>query len=118
DPNVDPLGACVGPKGTRVANIVSEIHEEKIDIIKWSEDPVTYIANALSPSKVLMVRIEETDPKRRATVVVPDNQLSLAIGKRGQNAMLCARLTGWSIDIKSESQMPEAALIEEENIED
>lgn len=104
DPNVDPLGACVGPKGSRVNNIVAEINDEKIDIIKWSEDPVTYIANALSPSKVQLVKIEETEPKKKATVVVPDNQLSLAIGKKGQNAMLCARLTGWNIDIKSESQ--------------
>lgn len=76
DPNVDPLGACVGPKGTRVANIVSEINDEKIDIIKWSEDPVTYIANALSPSKVLLVKIEEGEAKKKATVIVPDNQLS------------------------------------------
>ena len=105
DPAVDPLGACVGPKGTRVAGIVSELNDEKIDIIKWSDDPVTYIANALSPSKVLLVKVEELEPKKKATVVVPDNQLSLAIGKRGQNAMLCARLTGWNIDIKSESQV-------------
>ncbi len=105
DPNVDPLGACVGPKGTRVANIVSEINDEKIDIIKWSEDPVTYIANALSPSKVLLVKIEEGEAKKKATVIVPDNQLSLAIGKKGQNAMLTARLTGWNIDIKSQSQV-------------
>lgn len=106
DPGIDPLGACVGQKGIRVANVVNEINDEKIDIIKWSEDPVTYIANALSPSKVISVRIDEVEPKKKATVVVPDSQLSLAIGKRGQNAMLCAKLTGWNIDIKSESQVP------------
>ncbi len=115
DASVDPLGACVGPKGTRVSSIVNEINDEKIDIIKWSEDPVTYIANALSPSKVLLVKIEETEPKKKATVIVPDNQLSLAIGKRGQNAMLCARLTGWNIDIKSESQAAELMGEEVEN---
>ncbi len=115
DPSVDPLGACVGPKGARVSSIVGEINDEKIDIIKWSEDPVTYIANALSPSKVLLVKIEETEPKKKATVIVPDNQLSLAIGKRGQNAMLCARLTGWNIDIKSESQADELMGEEVEN---
>lgn len=105
DTNIDPLGTCVGPKGTRVASIVSELNDEKIDIIKWSDDPVTYIANALSPAKVLYVRIDDDTDKKKATVVVPDNQLSLAIGKKGQNAMLTARLTGWNIDIKSESQI-------------
>ena len=118
DANVDPLGACVGPKGARVANIVNEINGEKIDIIKWSEDPVTYIANALSPSKVLLVRVDELEPKKKATAVVPDDQLSLAIGKRGQNAMLCARLTSWNIDIKSKSQAAELLEQEDDNIED
>ncbi|MBR2861492.1 MAG: transcription termination/antitermination protein NusA [Clostridia bacterium] len=118
DANVDPLGACVGPKGSRVANIVNEINGEKIDIIKWSDDPVTYIANALSPSKVLLVRIDELEPKKKATVVVPDDQLSLAIGKRGQNAMLCAKLTGWNIDIKSESQAKDIIGVGEESFED
>lgn len=118
DASIDPLGSCVGPKGSRVANIVNEINGEKIDIIKWSEDPVTYIANALSPSKVLLVRIDALEPKKKATVVVPDDQLSLAIGKRGQNAMLCARLTGWNIDIKSEAQAAELLDNEDENIED
>ncbi|MBE7092334.1 MAG: transcription termination/antitermination protein NusA [Clostridiales bacterium] len=118
DASVDPLGACVGPKGSRVANIVNEINGEKIDIIKWSEDPVTYIANALSPSKVLLVRIDSLEPKKKATAVVPDDQLSLAIGKRGQNAMLCAHLTGWNIDIKSESQATEILNGGDENIED
>ncbi len=118
DASVDPLGACVGPKGVRVANIVNEINGEKIDIIKWSEDPVTYIANALSPSKVLLVRIDSLEPKKKATAVVPDDQLSLAIGKRGQNAMLCAHLTGWNIDIKSESQAAEFLDGGDEDIED
>ncbi len=119
DASVDPLGSCVGPKGSRVANIVNEISGEKIDIIKWSEDPVTYIANALSPSKVLLVRIDALEPKKKATVVVPDDQLSLAIGKRGQNAMLCAKLTGWNIDIKSESQASQLLNNEEdESVED
>ena len=118
DVNVDPLGACVGPKGSRVANIVNEINGEKIDIIKWSDDPVTYIANALSPSKVLLVRIDEFEPKKKATVVVPDDQLSLAIGKRGQNAMLCAKLTGWNIDIKSESQAKDIIGVGEDSVED
>jgi len=113
DPNVDPLGACVGPKGMRVANIVNELNDEKIDIIKWSEDPQTYIANALSPSKVLFVSIDETEPKKKATAIVPDGQLSLAIGKRGQNAMLCARLTGWNIDIKPESSVDKEATNED-----
>ncbi len=118
DASVDPLGSCVGPKGSRVANIVNEISGEKIDIIKWSEDPVTYIANALSPSKVLLVRIDALEPKKKATVVVPDDQLSLAIGKRGQNAMLCAKLTGWNIDIKSESQATQLLNEEDDSIED
>jgi N utilization substance protein A len=118
DASVDPLGSCVGPKGSRVANIVNEISGEKIDIIKWSEDPVTYIANALSPSKVLLVRIDALEPKKKATVVVPDDQLSLAIGKRGQNAMLCAKLTGWNIDIKSESQAAQLLNEEDDSIED
>lgn len=117
DSSIDPLGSCVGPKGSRVANIVNEINGEKIDIIKWSEDPVTYIANALSPSKVLLVRIDSLEPKKKATVVVPDDQLSLAIGKRGQNAMLCARLTGWNIDIKSEAQAAELLDNGDEDIE-
>ena len=102
DPNVDPVGACVGPKGVRVQTIVNELRGEKIDIVKWSEDPKVYVANALSPSKVLTVEVVEEDKMTR--VVVPDYQLSLAIGKRGQNARLAAKLTGWKIDIKSETQ--------------
>ncbi len=100
--NVDPVGACVGQRGTRVQNIVDELHGEKIDIIKWSENPEVYISNSLSPSKVEKVIINEDE--KSALVVVPDYQLSLAIGKEGQNARLAAKLTGWKIDIKSESQ--------------
>lgn len=102
DPNVDPVGACVGPKGVRVQTIVSELRGEKIDIVRWSEDPTVYVANALSPSKVLSVEVLEGEKMTR--VIVPDYQLSLAIGKRGQNARLAAKLSGWKIDIKSESQ--------------
>ncbi|KRQ86988.1 hypothetical protein ABG79_01178 [Caloramator mitchellensis] len=102
DENVDPTGACVGPKGVRVQNVVNELKGEKIDIVKWSKDPAEYIANALSPAKVVSVEINEEE--RNAKVVVPDYQLSLAIGKEGQNARLAAKLTGWKIDIKSESQ--------------
>lgn len=103
DENVDPVGACVGPKGSRVKNIVDELFGEKIDIIKFNEDAKEYISNALSPSKVMNVEIEEEE--KSAKVVVPDYQLSLAIGKEGQNARLAAKLTGWKIDIKSESQL-------------
>lgn len=102
DPNVDPVGACVGPKGVRVQTIVNELRGEKIDIVRWSEDPKVYVANALSPSKVLTVEVVEEEKMTR--VVVPDYQLSLAIGKRGQNARLAAKLTSWKIDIKSETQ--------------
>ncbi|MDQ0175783.1 transcription termination factor NusA [Bacillus chungangensis] len=101
NPEVDPVGACVGPKGARVQAIVNELKGEKIDIVEWTDDPVTFVANALSPSKVLTVMVEEEE--KATTVVVPDYQLSLAIGKRGQNARLAAKLTGWKIDIKSES---------------
>ncbi|MCG8500340.1 MAG: transcription termination factor NusA [Firmicutes bacterium] len=103
EPNVDPVGACVGHKGNRVQVIVDELRGEKIDIIKWSEDPAEYIATSLSPAKVLKVDVNESD--KSAKVVVPDYQLSLAIGKEGQNARLAAKLTGWKIDIKSESQL-------------
>ncbi|HAS00778.1 MAG TPA: transcription termination/antitermination protein NusA [Brevibacillus sp.] len=99
---VDPVGACVGPKGLRVQTIVNELKGEKIDIVRWSEDPAEYVANALSPSKVVHVEVNEEEKMTR--VIVPDYQLSLAIGKRGQNARLAAKLTGWKIDIKSESQ--------------
>ena len=106
DPNVDPVGACVGPKGQRVQNIVNELHNEKIDIVRWDEDPAIYIANALSPAKVVSVSV--WDEERSSYVIVPDYQLSLAIGKEGQNARLAARLTGFKIDIKSETQAKEA----------
>ena len=102
DPNVDPIGACVGPKGGRVASIVNELGGEKIDIVNYSEDPEAYIAAALSPSEVLSVTMLEDGKSCR--VVVPDSQLSLAIGKEGQNARLAAKLTGYKIDIKPESE--------------
>lgn len=102
DPNVDPVGACVGPKGQRVQNIVNELHGEKIDIVRWDEDPAIYIANALSPAKVVSVSVAEDE--KASYVIVEDYQLSLAIGKAGQNARLAAKLTNWKIDIKSESQ--------------
>ncbi len=103
DDNVDPVGACVGQKGTRVQAIVDELRGEKIDIIKWSSDPEEYISHSLSPAKVIRVDISEAE--KSAKVTVPDFQLSLAIGKEGQNARLAAKLTGWKIDIKSESQL-------------
>ena len=106
DLNVDPVGACVGMNGNRVNTIVDDLKGEKIDIITWSEDPVVFIENALSPSKVISVDVDEDE--KSARVVVPDYQLSLAIGKEGQNARLAARLTGYKIDIKSESQAREA----------
>ena len=102
DPNVDAIGSCVGPKGSRVAEIVSELGGEKIDIVNYSEDPEDYVAAALSPSEVVSVTMLEDG--KGCTVVVPDSQLSLAIGKEGQNARLAAKLTGYKIDIKPESQ--------------
>ena len=102
DPNVDPVGACVGVNGSRVNAIVDELRGEKIDIINWSDDPAVLIENALSPAKVISVCVNEEE--KSAGVVVPDYQLSLAIGKEGQNARLAARLTGYKIDIKSQSQ--------------
>jgi len=106
DENVDPVGACVGQKGTRVQAIVDELRGEKIDIIKWSNDPKEYISSSLSPAKV--VRVDANEEEKAARVIVPDYQLSLAIGKEGQNARLAAKLTGWKIDIKSESQLRQA----------
>lgn len=105
DSNVDPVGACVGHKGMRVQTIVNELRGEKIDIVKYSEDAAQYVANALSPAKVISTDVNEEEKVCR--VVVPDYQLSLAIGKEGQNARLAAKLTGWKIDIKSESQAAE-----------
>jgi N utilization substance protein A len=102
EPAVDPVGACVGPKGSRVRNVVTELRGEKIDVVPWSDDPGELVANALQPAKVNRVLV---DPDTQtAQVIVPDYQLSLAIGKEGQNARLAARLTGWRIDIKSETQ--------------
>jgi transcription termination/antitermination protein NusA len=102
DENVDPVGACVGHKGNRVQTIVTELKGEKIDIVKWNSEADKYIASALSPAKVVAVTIN--DVEKTSKVIVPDYQLSLAIGKEGQNARLAAKLTGWKIDIKSESQ--------------
>ncbi|MDR6124178.1 N utilization substance protein A [Bacillus sp. SLBN-46] len=108
NPEVDPVGSCVGPKGTRVQAVVNELKGEKIDIVKWSDDPVVFVANSLSPSKVLDVMVNENE--KATTVVVPDYQLSLAIGKRGQNARLAAKLTGWKIDIKAETEARELGI--------
>ena len=117
DENVDPIGACVGPKGQRVAAIVDELRGEKIDIIKWSEDPAQFIAAALAPSDVVDVMMAEEGKACR--VVVPDDQLSLAIGKEGQNARLAARLTGYKIDIKPESYQGEddEEIVDEEPVQ-
>ena len=105
DMMIDPVGACVGQRGSRVDRVVSELKGEKIDIIKWSSDPAEFVANALNPAHVLSVFVAENEKACR--VIVPDNQLSLAIGKEGQNARLAAKLTGWKIDIKSQSQAAE-----------
>ena len=115
DPNVDAVGACVGQNGYRVNVIVNELHGEKIDIINWNEDTKEFIAAALSPSKVVAVAINPEE--QSAKIVVPDHQLSLAIGKEGQNARLSAKLTGWRIDIKSESQAEETGFFNEEETE-
>ena len=103
--NIDPVGSCVGQKGIRIQNIINELNGEKIDVIEWNEDPSTYIAEALLPAQVMAVDIKEEE--KFAQVIVPDDQLSLAIGKSGQNARLAAKLTNWKIDIKSESQFRE-----------
>ncbi|BCW97265.1 MAG: transcription termination/antitermination protein NusA [Armatimonadota bacterium] len=102
DERVDPVGACVGHRGTRVQSVVNELYDEKVDIVRWSEDTARFIAEALSPAKPSHVSLDE--PNKTATVVMPDSQLSLAIGKAGQNVRLAAKLTGWRIDIRSESQ--------------
>ena len=112
NPNVDAVGACVGMNGSRVNAIVDELGGEKIDVINWSEDPREFIAAALSPSKVLEVKLNEAE--QSAKIVVPDHQLSLAIGKEGQNARLSAKLTGWRIDIKSETQARETNFLADE----
>ncbi len=111
DPNVDPVGACVGLNGARVNTVVNELRGEKIDIINWDDNPAYLIENALSPAKVIYVAADED--AREAQVIVPDYQLSLAIGKEGQNARLAARLTGYKIDIKSETQARELGLFDE-----
>ncbi len=100
--NIDPVGSCVGQKGVRIQNIINELHGEKIDVIEWDEDPAVFIASSLLPAQVLAVDVKEEE--KFAQVIVPDDQLSLAIGKSGQNARLAARLTNWKVDIKSESQ--------------
>ncbi|MBQ1892680.1 MAG: transcription termination/antitermination protein NusA [Clostridia bacterium] len=107
---IDPVGACVGPRGSRVEKVIAELRNEKIDIIEWDPDIAVYIAKSLSPARVLMVYVNEGE--KAAKVVVPDNQLSLAIGKEGQNARLAAKLTGWKIDIKSKSVADEEMDIE------
>ena len=115
--NIDPVGACVGPRGARVGAVVDELHGEKMDIVVWSEDPCKFIASALSPSDVVSVTVLPGALKA-CRVVVPDDQLSLAIGKEGQNARLAARLTGYKIDIKSVSQAKDLPAIEEEAAEE
>ncbi len=105
DPNIDPVGSCVGQKGVRIQNVINELNGEKIDVIEWNEDPSIYIASSLLPAQILAVDIKEEE--KFAQVIVPDDQLSLAIGKSGQNARLAARLTNWKIDIKSETQFRE-----------
>jgi len=116
DDDIDAIGACVGQRGIRVERVVDELHGEKIDIINYSDDPVEFIANALSPAKVVMIYLYEDE--KVASIVVPDNQLSLAIGRQGQNARLAAKLTGWKIDIKSQSQIMEEEMNKEEPDED
>jgi N utilization substance protein A len=107
---VDPVGSCVGMRGVRIQSIVNELNGEKIDVVQWNPDVAMFIANGLSPAKVLNVTLEDADDGKTATVVVPDKQLSLAIGKEGQNARLAAKLTGWRIDIKSATEAAEEAL--------
>ncbi len=115
EPNLDPVGACVGPKGSRVRMVVEELRNERVDVIQWSDNPAVYVGNALSPAKVNSVTIDEEN--HYATVIVSDDQLSLAIGKEGQNARLAARLTGWHIDIKSTSFIG-GSLVDEESLID
>ena len=125
DPSVDSVGACIGPRGSRIQTIVGELKNEKIDIVRYSEDPVEYIVNALSPARIISVDIlADEENKKEAFVIVPDDQLSLAIGREGQNVRLAHRLTGWKIDIKSESQAAQMennykqeAIAEEEPVE-
>ena len=117
DPNIDPVGSCVGQKGVRIQNVINELHGEKIDVIEWNEDPAIYISSALLPAQILAVDIKEEE--KFAQVIVPDDQLSLAIGKSGQNARLAAKLTNWKIDIKSETQFREMLMkAQQENSEE
>jgi len=106
-PGVNAKGACIGPMGSRVRNVMNELHGEKIDIVDYSDDPAGFVANALSPARVSRVHVVDA-AAREARVIVPDYQLSLAIGKEGQNARLAARLTGWRIDIRSDAAVPAA----------
>lgn len=115
DPNIDPVGTCVGPRGARVQNIVNELGGENIDVVKYEEDPSDYIANALNPAEVIAVQFSDEEDQKSALVIVPDYQLSLAIGKRGQNVRLAARLTGYKIDIRPES---EVEFVDEDNSDD
>ena len=116
DPNIDPVGSCVGAKGVRIQNVINELNGEKIDVIEWNEDPSIYIAASLLPAQILAVDIKPEN--KFAQVIVPDDQLSLAIGKSGQNARLAARLTDWKIDIKSETQFRELLSKAQEESED
>ena len=116
DQNIDPVGSCVGQKGVRIQNVINELNGEKIDVIEWNEDPAIYISSALLPAKILAVDIKEDE--KFAQVIVPDDQLSLAIGKSGQNARLAAKLTNWKIDIKSETQFREMLANQEESEEE
>ena len=113
DPNIDPVGSCVGQKGVRIQNVINELNGEKIDVIEWNEDPSIYIAASLLPAQVLAVDVKQEE--KFAQVIVPDNQLSLAIGKSGQNARLAAKLTDWKIDIKSETQFRNMLIENQEN---
>ena len=114
DNNVDPIGACIGQRGSRIQVIIGELSGEKIDIVEWSEDPLQFITNSLSPAKVKEVTLEEKDNEKKAAVIVEEDQLSLAIGKGGQNVRLAAHLTGWKINIsedgaeKKEESEPES----------
>ncbi len=121
DPNIDPVGTCVGQRGARVQNVVNELDGENIDVVKYEDDPSDYIANALNPAEVIAVQFGDEDDEKSALVIVPDYQLSLAIGKKGQNVRLAARLTGYKIDIRPESEVEfvdeSSAQAEEENKE-
>ena len=121
DPNIDPVGTCVGQRGARVQNVVNELDGENIDVVKYEDDPSDYIANALNPAEVIAVQFGDEDDEKSALVIVPDYQLSLAIGKKGQNVRLAARLTGYKIDIRPESEVEfvdeSSAQVEEENKE-